>query len=195
MPPDAARPDGTFAIQDDEQYQPTDTVGDRHIRVRGQAGEGLLVCHASGAVDAAHRGAERLLVVVHGALRDAERYLGHAEAAAGQAGSRAFLVAPQFLADVDVAARAGVPDGALYWEVEGWKGGQPALGPAALSSFTAMDSLLQQLTEPGRLAENIAVVIVGNSAGGQYVNRYAAVGRAPAQAHGEERERRGDHDA
>ena len=67
--------------------------------------------------------------------------------------SDALIVAPQFLADVDRAGvdRAGVdgPDGALYWRVEGWKGGYPA------------------------------VVVFGNSAGGQFVNRYAAVGRGP----------------
>jgi hypothetical protein len=90
-------------------------------------------------------------------------------------------VAPQFLASVDHNARAAAPDNTLYWDVEGWKGGQPALGAAPISSFAAMDCLLSQLTEPGRRpdAKMLSVVIVGNSAGGQYVNRYAAVGRAP----------------
>jgi len=69
------------------------------------------------------------------------------------------------------------PDGALYWRVEGWKGGYPALGPAPLSSFGVLDSLLARLApEPG---PDPAVVVFGNSAGGQFVNRYAAVGRGP----------------
>lgn len=145
------------------------------------AGAGLWLCNASHSLDIPHSGVERLLIVVHGALRDSGRYLGLAEAATGRYGVRTLIVAPQFLADVDTGARAGAPEGALYWDVEGWKGGQPALGPAALSSFAAMDGLLLQLTEPGRLSGHgrPAVVIVGNSAGGQYVNRYAAVGRAP----------------
>jgi hypothetical protein len=68
-----------------------------------------------------------------------------------------------------------------YWDVEGWKGGESAARPAPISSFTAMDCLLRQLTAPERLARGArpTVVIVGNSAGGQYVNRYAAVGLAP----------------
>jgi hypothetical protein len=179
--PDITLPDPAFAIRDDEQYQPTEVLGDQHVRVPGPAGGGLLLCHASRGVDMPHSSVERLIIVVHGALRDSGRYLRHAQAAAGQAGARTLIVAPQFLAAADVAARAGIPAAALYWDVEGWKGGQPALGPAPLSSFTAMDSLLQQLTEPGRLSPggNLAVVIIGNSAGGQYVNRYAAVGRAP----------------
>ncbi len=47
-----------------------------------------------------------------------------------------------------------------------------------------MDCMLQQLTEPKMLSngkKKLTVVIIGNSAGGQYVNRYAAVGHAPDQ--------------
>jgi hypothetical protein len=175
------RPDPSFAVHDDEQYRPVQAVGDQRVRVRGSEGEGLLVCHASRPLDTPADGAGRLVVVVHGALRDSDRYLEHAMAAAGQAGSAALIVAPQFLAAVDAGTGAGIGEGALHWDVEGWKGGHPALGPAPLSSFTAMDSLLRQLARPQRLSPGgrPAVVIVGNSAGGQFVNRYAAVGRGP----------------
>jgi hypothetical protein len=116
------------------------------------------------------------VIVVHGALRDSDRYLASAQHAARLACSDALIVAPQFLADVDRAA-GDRADEALYWQVEGWKGGYPALGPSPLSSFGVMDSLLGRLApEPG---PDPAVVIVGNSAGGQFVNRYAAVGRGP----------------
>jgi hypothetical protein len=119
------------------------------------------------------------VVVVHGALRDSDRYFAHAGAAAGDSGPATLIVAPQFLAEVDL--RTDTPDDILYWDVEGWKGGESAVGPERISSFTAMDCLLRQLTAPDRLAADVrpTVVIVGNSAGGQYVNRYAAVGRAP----------------
>ena len=128
-------------------------------------------------------GIERLLVVVHGALRDSDRYFACACAAAKDGGSSTLIVAPQFLASVDLEVRGAVPDDTLYWNVEGWKGGEPALAPAPISSFTAMDCLLQKLTEPGMLSDGKkpTVVIIGNSAGGQYVNRYAAVGHAPDQ--------------
>lgn len=91
-------------------------------------------------------------------------------------------MAPQFLADVDLKGRKEPWPGTLFWDAEGWKGGERALGSARLSSFTAMDRLLEQLTGPERLPgdRKPAVVIFGNSAGGQYVNRYAAVGRGPA---------------
>lgn len=155
--------DGTFAIGNDEQYRPVLAVGDQRVR----AGAGLLACHASRPLAGLRRGGEPLVVVVHGALRDSDRYLAHAQDASRRAGSDALIVAPQFLSVADP-----VPEGTLYWDVEGWKGGYSALGPAAVSSFTAMDSLLDQFAA----AE---VVIFGNSAGGQFVNRYAAVGHGP----------------
>jgi hypothetical protein len=175
------RPDPSFAVHDHEQYQPVQALGDQRVRVSGSEGEGLLVCHASRPLDTPGSGAGRLVVVVHGALRDSGRYLEHAVAAAGQAGSAALIVAPQFLAAVDAGTGAGAGEGGLYWDVEGWKGGHPALGPAPLSSFAAMDSLLRQLARPESLPPggHPAVVIIGNSAGGQFVNRYAAVGRGP----------------
>lgn len=123
-----------------------------------------------------------LLVVIHGALRDSGPLSWpRRRCPAGSSGTHALIVAPQFLADVDIAVRAHVPESTLYWDVEGWKGGLPAIGHAAVSSFTAMDSLLLQLTGPEMLPDHRkpVVVIAGNSAGGQFVNRYAAVGRAP----------------
>jgi hypothetical protein len=121
-----------------------------------------------------------VLILVHGALRDADRYFAVASAAA-EGDRSTFIVAPQFLAHVDREVRKVAPAATLFWDVEGWKGGEPALGPAPVSSFTAMDCLLQQLTAAGAPAggRTPAVVIIGNSAGGQYVNRYAAVGHAP----------------
>ena len=165
----ASPPGGEFAIGNDEQYRPVQAVGDQRVLVSGPEGTGLLACHASRPLAGPYRAP--VVVVVHGALRDSGRYLASAQHAARLAGADPLIVAPQFLADVDRV------DGALCWPVEGWKGGYPALRPAALSSFTAMDSLLGQLApEPG---PEPAVVVFGNSAGGQFVHRYAAVGRGP----------------
>ena len=164
-----AEPGDGFAVGNDEQYRPVRAVGDQRVLASGPEGAGWLACHASRPLGGPHRGP--VVVVVHGALRDSDRYLASAQHAARLAASDALIVAPQFLAEVDPAA------GALYWTVEGWKGGYPALGPAPLSSFGVMDGLLGQLApEPG---PGPAVVVFGNSAGGQFVNRYAAVGRGP----------------
>src|SRR5262249_33386523 len=140
---------------------------------------GLLLGHASRPLGLPGGDIERLLVVVHGALRDSDRYLANAQAAAGDLGHSTLIVAPQFLADVDLAGRTSGPDGTLHWQ--GGGGGRPGWGPEPISSFAAMDCLLRQLAQPREPPGGVApmVVIFGNSAGGQYVNRYAAVGRAP----------------
>ena len=166
---------GAFAVGNDEQYRPVQAVGDQRVLLGGPA---WLTCHASRPLDGPGRGDGPLVVVVHGALRDSDRYLTHARHAARLAGGDPLIVAPQFLADVDAGA-AGLPDGALYWDVEGWKGGYPALGSTSVSSFAAMDSLLGQLAPVAPAGHDPAVVVFGNSAGGQFVNRYAAVGRGP----------------
>jgi hypothetical protein len=168
------------AVRTEVQYESPSQIADQHIWVQGDDGKGRLPCYASHDLRRPSPDVERLIVVVHGALRDSDRYFAHADDAAGEARSTALIVAPQFLADVDVNVLGASPD-TLYWGIEGWKGGEPAIGPAKISSFRAMDCLLEQLTAaerrpPGR---QLVVVIIGNSAGGQYVNRYAAVGRAP----------------
>lgn len=173
--PDAGSADPAFAVGNDEQYRPVPALGDQRLLVRGAERAGFLTCYASRSLDAQRRAGGPLVVAVHGALRDADRYLAQALAAARRARSDALVVAPQFLSDVDT----GAPDDALRWEVEGWKGGYPALGPTAISSFTAMDSLLDQLAPRAAAGPHPGVVIFGNSAGGQFVNRYAAVGRGP----------------
>lgn len=176
MPEETGR---VVAVQAEVQYQPAEIAGQC---VRVSANPAVLPwCTSPPPDEPLPDGASRLLVVVHGALRDAGRYLEHARAAAREGASRTFIVAPQFLADVDLRGGPEPWPGTLYWDAEGWKGGGQALGAARLSSFTVMDRLLGQLTAadrwpPGRPPE---VVVYGNSAGGQYVNRYAAVGREP----------------
>jgi len=166
-------PERAFAIGNDEQYRPVQAVGDQRVLVSGPEGTGLLACHASRPLGVSRRGP--VVVVVHGALRDSDRYLASARYAARLADSDVLIVAPQFLAGPDRAA--GLSDGVLYWEVEGWKGGYPALGQVPLSSFSAMDGLLAQVASAA--GHDPDVVVFGNSAGGQFVNRYAAVGRGP----------------
>jgi hypothetical protein len=168
------------AVRTEVQYESPRELANQHIWVHGDDGEGRLPCHTSHDLSRPNPDIERLIVVVHGALRDSDRYFAHADDAAREAHAAALIVAPQFLADVDVDVLGASPD-TLYWGIEGWKGGEPALGPARISSFRAMDCLLEQLTAAERRSADrkIVVVIIGNSAGGQYVNRYAAVGRAP----------------
>jgi hypothetical protein len=186
--------DDSYAIADQVQYAPAGVLGDQEVGM-GPDGGPVLLCHASLPLGQPRPQVSRLFVVVHGALRNSDVYLGHAWRAAELSGvtGTTLVVAPQFLAEVDATRERPLPAEALHWGVEGWKGGSPAVGPAPVSSFTAMDLLLGHVTKsmwPDIAAREQAagtataelgreVVITGNSAGGQFVNRYAAVGLEP----------------
>lgn len=184
-------PDNTFAVQHEVQYTPIEVLGDIQVSVRDTSDrEAVLLCHASRALGVPYLDVTHVLVVVHGALRNSQVYLNHAQRAAELSGAldSTLIVAPQFLADVDAFPGRPLPQGSMHWDVENWKGGGFSLGPASISSFKAMDCLLRKVTHttwPTQTADSSAaesgrtVFIVGNSAGGQFVNRYAAVGREP----------------
>jgi pimeloyl-ACP methyl ester carboxylesterase len=121
----------------------------------------------------------RAVLVLHGRLRNADVYYRSAktaQAAAGDAGKAAIMIVPQFLADIDVDAYH-LPADTLRWSLEGWEGGDPAVGPTPASSFDALDAILARLADR-RLFPNLKqVVVAGHSGGGQVVQRYAIAGR------------------
>jgi pimeloyl-ACP methyl ester carboxylesterase len=130
----------------------------------------------------------RAIIVIHGALRNAESSFStmqHAMALAGEAGRQALIVAPQFLSEVD-AARYPIPLDVPVWSVDGWKEGDLSeirrddSTDRRVSSFAVLDALLQTLSDRQRWPALSLVVLAGHSAGGQFVQRYAATGRAPA---------------
>jgi pimeloyl-ACP methyl ester carboxylesterase len=68
----------------------------------------------------------------------------------------------------------------LRWGPNDWKLGYDARGPAPISSFDVLDAILTRLADPQIFPELRTVVIAGHSAGGQFVQRYAAVGHGQA---------------
>jgi len=86
----AGRPGDAFAIGNDEQYRPVRVVGDQRVPVGGPEGTGWLACHASRSLREPRRGP--VVIVVHGALRDSDRYLASAQHAARLACSDALIV-------------------------------------------------------------------------------------------------------
>jgi hypothetical protein len=120
--------------------------------------------------------------VLHGRLRDADAYLLSAQralAAADVHSNETLLLVPQFLASADIAAH-GLGEDALHWDWTRWMGGDDALGPAPVSSFDILDSLVEAVADRSRFAALREVVIAGHSGGAQVAHRYAVVGRAAA---------------
>jgi len=164
--------------------RPVKAVGDQRLEVRTAVGAGAARFYASrplgdGTVQA---DVERVVLVFHGRLRDAEVYWRSAQKAAQaapEAAKHTLLIVPQFLAERDLAAHDLPPD-TLRWSLEGWEGGDAAIGPAPISSFEVVDALLALLADRQRFPKLTQVVLAGHSGGGQVVQRYAVVGQGEA---------------
>ena len=134
-----------------------------------------------------HADVTRAIIVIHGALRNAEgsfTAMQQAMTLAGEAGRQALIVAPQFLSEVD-AVRYPIPLDVPVWSVDGWKEGSLSeirrddSTDRRVSSFAVLDALLQTLSDRQHWPALDSVVLAGHSAGGQFVQRYAVAGRAP----------------
>jgi len=120
------------------------------------------------------------VIVIHGISRNAESYYNAMLDAAwkGRALNTAhFIMAPQFLIEDDMQQYNLDPE-VLFWESSGWPQGDLSIStlsfptPVLLSSYSVMDSILLRLAQTYTKLDT--VVIAGHSAGGQFVQRYAA---------------------
>ncbi len=138
----------------------------------------LPVC-STRALDLAGAGIRRIVLVIHGDARNGPDYFRWTVEAAAAAGvTDALIVAPNFVTDKEVDEE-NLGDNVLHWSDEGWKEGnmsrrEPGSQSWQISSFEALDALLESLLDGGDFPDLQDVVIIGHSAGGQFANRYAA---------------------
>jgi hypothetical protein len=118
----------------------------------------------------------RVVIVVHGILRDPENSLADAEAALARSGASretVLLVAPQFWNEADVKA-GKVAASAPWWQKAGWSLGHDSGEGRGLSSFTVIDDLVRRFADPAVYPGVKQIVVAGHSAGAQMISRYAA---------------------
>jgi hypothetical protein len=154
---------------------PVPVVQDGRLEVVTAKGAGTVPIHVSRDWTKPQPGVTRAVIVIHGWGRSDLRAGERAAARAGAAAEGAILIAPQFLIQADVDAHH-LPSDILHWGVNDWKIGYDARGPAPVSSFEVLDTLLARLANRQLFPRLQTVVIAGHSAGGQFVQRYAAVG-------------------
>jgi len=162
--------------------RPVTVVAPQRFAINSTTGSGSIPLYATDAWDATTSSAQRAVILLHGRLRNADAYYElalQARAAAGHAASDTLLIVPQFLAHADLGAHH-LPMDTLHWDWTSWMGGDPALGPAPLSSFEVLDAILHQLASRTRFPALREVVIAGHSGGAQVVQRYAVVTRGEA---------------
>ncbi len=126
--------------------------------------------------------AQRAIVVLYGASRTAQSYFDTMLEAAVQANgvdSATIILAPQFLLEEDLT-HFDLGDDLLFWSYGGWKRGDKSKStdshprPVRISSFSVVDMVLERLSDKRMFPNLTQIVIAGHSAGGQFVNRFAA---------------------
>lgn len=121
-----------------------------------------------------HPRVRRAVIVVHGLSRTADGYFRSVAESAlvDHRGVGTAIFAPRFQVAEDKPK-----DDEHFWS-PGWSQGHRSLDKKRLSSFQIVDELYQRLAKRGRFPNLQQIVLAGHSAGGQFVNRYAAGGKA-----------------
>ncbi|KAF1029476.1 MAG: hypothetical protein GAK37_01742 [Pseudomonas sp.] len=119
----------------------------------------------------------RVIIIVHGKLRNAQTYLQSGETAAEQAGqtNNTLVIAPQFLNELDVK-RDHLDDQLLRWNGNDWMAGENSTGPGQISSYGALDQIIKHLGNRKLFPALKEIVVAGHSGGGQVVQRFALTG-------------------
>jgi pimeloyl-ACP methyl ester carboxylesterase len=156
---------------------PDAEVRERTLEVSSAGGDVRVSYCGNGSLGKTNATVQRVVIVIHGDRRNSCDYAAFVERAASAADQidSTLAVAPRFITEADDA------DGRRLarWSESGWKSGDASIGGgrsgrAAISSYAVVDEILAQLAVPGRFPALNQVTIAGHSAGGQFVNRYAA---------------------
>jgi pimeloyl-ACP methyl ester carboxylesterase len=154
------------------------TLANREFLVQTRAGSGYARYFGTGSLDGSAN-ATRAIIIVHGVLRNADTYFGTGQVVLQAAHAKnTLLIAPQFVEQSDLNGHAVSPR-TLRWDDE-WPGGAYATAPASISTYEVFDAMLARLADRSRFPRMRDVVIIGHSAGGQIVQRYAVVGVGPS---------------
>ncbi|MEO7217027.1 MAG: hypothetical protein ABI026_02440 [Gemmatimonadaceae bacterium] len=113
----------------------------------------------------------RALIMVHGALRNADHYFRTATAAGFLDGAldNTVIIAPRFAASRDEHATNEV-----MWPERGdtWRSGGMSPSNPTLSAFDFVDEIVRTLANKKVFPNLKQIVVSGHSAGGQFTNRY-----------------------
>lgn len=116
------------ASQHARLHEPVKQVADQRLLIDTAEGKGEMPLYADHAIDAAAPDVTKVLIVIHGTLRNADAYYAAGQRLLAKAGDLAkgtMVVAPQFLIRSDAKAFS-LSAQTLAWTQSGWKSGEPA---------------------------------------------------------------------
>ena len=149
-------------------------------------GAGRVLIYRNHPLDAKNESVDHALIVVHGQGRDADNYYRHGIGAAflADALERTVVIAPRF-ASTNGNCHDKVEAEELHWHCAGpgrWTSGGAAVGHESVTTFDVVDEIVRRLAKRDRFPNLKDIVIVGHSAGGQYVTRYEMSNRLHEKA-------------
>ena len=126
-------------------------------------------------LDKANPTIRRALIMVHGTLRNPDRYFRTATTAAFLAGALddTIVIAPR-IASADGNCHDTLAPNEVSWSCGGdsWRSGGVSPTNKDLTSFDFVDEILRRLADKKVFPNMQAIVVAGHSAGGQFVARY-----------------------
>ena len=139
----------------------------------GAAGGRSLV-YRSHSLDVRNEAITRVLVMVHGAGRNADGYFSSAMAAAFLAGAleSTLVISPRMASNNGQGCSDTLAPNEISWHCNTWRSGGAALSHPAVTSFDFLDEILRKVARKDRFPNLKVIVVTGHSAGGQVTNRY-----------------------
>ena len=145
-------------------------------------GEGRSVMmYRSHPLQKGHAEARRALIVIHGAGRNADDYFSSGMAGTYLAGGLedTIVVAPRFAGTGSRTCDDKLAPGEIGFACSGndWRGGGPGVGVAAVTTYDVVDELIRRFADKKQYPRMTHIVLMGHSAGGQFLSRYAAASK------------------
>ena len=126
-------------------------------------------------LDQKNESIRRVLIMVHGAGRDADNYFRTALAAAFLAGALddTLVISPRFASNGG-GCQDTLAANEVNWPCNGdsWRSGGASDKEGKLTSYDFADAILGKVASKNVFPNLKAIVVSGHSAGGQFVNRY-----------------------
>ncbi len=137
-------------------------------------GGGRSLVYRSHPIDVRNNAITRVLVMVHGAGRNADGYFSSAMAAAFLAGAleNTLVISPRMGSNEGQGCRDTLAPNEISWHCNTWRSGGPSLTHPAVTSFDFVDEILRKAARKEIFPNLRVIVVTGHSAGGQVTNRY-----------------------
>ena len=135
--------------------------------------------------------AEHAFVMIHGRLRDGDRYWKIMNDAYNSAlndnypgvKKNSVIVAPQFFSEK--LNKGQYSSNTLAWDdVNAWQSGMVATHPSGtdVTSLDALDTIVEHFADQSKYPNLKNLTLVGHGGGGQLMNRYATIGKDPSNS-------------